>query len=91
MKDNYKNNNNAFFNNKNSFGPASTDESSDNAYQFKNIPMGLSMAFTQNPAAMTAFENMPEDKKRAVLEKASQVKSKKEMMSLVQDISINNL
>ena len=90
MKDNYKNNNNAFFNNKNSFGPAAYNNE-DNPYQFKNIPMGLSMAFTQNPAAMTAFENMPEDKKRAVLNRASQVKSKKEMMSLVQDISINNL
>ncbi len=90
MKDNYKNNNNAFFNNKNSFGPAS-DVNADDTYQFKNIPMGLSMAFGQNPAAMTAFANMPEDKKKAVLDKASNVKSKKEMMSLVQDISINNI
>ena len=90
MKDNYKNNNNAFFNNKNSFAPLN-DYNGDNTYQFKNIPMGLSMAFTQNPAAMTAFENMSEDQKRAVLDKASQVRNKKEMMSLVQNISINNI
>ena len=87
MKDNNKNNNNAFFNNKNSFGM--TD--ANNNYALNNIPMGLSFGFTQNPAAMTAFENMSDEKKKIVLEKAHNVKSKKEMMSLIQDISINNI
>ena len=87
MKDNNKNNNNSFFNNKNSYG---TINSHDN-YTLSNIPMGLSFGFTQNPAAMTAFENMSDENKKIVLEKAHNVKSKKEMMSLIQDISINNI
>lgn len=87
MKDNNKNNNNSFFNNKNSFGMTDTHDN----YALNNIPMGLSFGFTQNPAAMTAFQNMPDNKKKLVLEMASNVKSKKEMMSLIQDISINNI
>lgn len=89
MKDNYKNNSNSFPNNKNSYGTISAKD--DSEYAFKNIPMGLSFAFTQNAAAMTAFENMDDDRKKLVLDKASKVSSKKEMNQLVQDISMNNL
>ena len=78
---------NSFYNTKNSFGVGENK----NDYEFKNIPSGLMSAFTQNPAAMTVFENMDDDTKRKVIEKASHVSSKKEMMKLVQDISINNL
>lgn len=88
MRDNNKNNNNSFFNNKNSFGMTSGNNEN---YAFNNIPMGLSMAFTQNPAALTAFENMDDDKKKRIIEMASKVTSKKEMNTLVQNISINNL
>ena len=52
--------------------------------------MGLSMAFTQNAAAMTVFENMDDEKRRMVIDRASKVQSKKEMNKLVQDISMNN-
>ena len=88
MRNNYKNNNNAFPNNKNSYGSVSKD--TDDRYAFKNIPQGLSFAFTQNAAAMTAFENMSDDMKRRVLDKASHVSSKKEMIQLVQNIATNN-
>ena len=83
-----ENNNNAFPNNKNSYGTLS-DKYAD--YAFKNLPQGLSFGFTQNAAAMTAFENMDDDKKRMVIEMAGKVKSKKEMHELVQNIAINNL
>lgn len=82
-------NNNAFPNNKNSFGTLNADE--DSRYQFKNLPQGLSFGFTQNAAAMTAFENMDDDKKMKVIEMAGKVKSKKEMHELVENIAINNL
>lgn len=88
MKDNNKSNNNSFFNNKNSFGMMSDDNEN---YAFNNIPMGLSMAFTQNPAALTAFQNMDDNRKKKVIEMASNASSKKEMNELVQNISINNL
>ena len=88
MRDNNKNNNNSFFNNKNSFGMMSDN---NETYAFKNIPMGLSMAFTQNPAALPAFQNMDDNRKKKVIEMASNASSKKEMNELVQNISINNL
>ena len=86
--ENMKKNNNAFPNNKNSYGTVS---GKDSEYAFKNIPQGLSFAFTQNAAAMTAFENMDNAKKRRVLDMASKVNSKKEMHELVQNIAMNNL
>lgn len=82
-------NNNTFPNNKNSYGTLGADD--DNRYAFKNLPQGLSFGFTQNAAAMTAFENMDNDKKMKVIEMASKVKSKKEMHELVENIAINNL
>ncbi len=81
-------NNNAFPGNRNSFGTFTEDNSE---YAFKNLPMGLSMAFTQNAAAMTAFENMDEQQKKQIIEKASRVSSKKEMFELVQSISTNSI
>lgn len=56
-----------------------------------DIPLGLSMAFGQNAAAMTAFTNMSPAEQKAVLERARRVSSKKEMTHLVQDIATNNL
>ena len=81
-------NNNTFPGNRNSFGTFTED---NDQYAFKNLPMGLSMAFTQNAAAMTAFENMDEQKKKEVIAKASRVSSKKEMFELVQGISTNSI
>lgn len=91
LKDNNKNNNNAFFNNKNSYGMISANNNNEDEYAYKNLPMGLSMAFTQNAAAMTAFENMDNQKKKQIIEKASKVSSKKEMFELVQSISTNSI
>lgn len=84
-------NNNSFFNNKNSFGMDlnKTEVSSDET--LKNIPLGLSKAFCQNAAALTAFSNMSEQQRKDIIKKASSVNSKKEMTALVQNIAIHNL
>ena len=84
MKNNHKNSNNAFPNNKNSFGNMNT-------FEKKNIPQGLSFAFTQNAAALTAFENMDDATKRKVIDRAGKVTSKKEMTALVQSIATNSI
>ena len=84
-------NNNSFFNNKNSFGMYlnKTEVSSDET--LKDLPLGLSMAFCQNAAALTAFSNMSEQQRKDIIKKASSVNSKKEMTALVQNIAIHNL
>jgi len=89
MIDNNKYNSNSFPSNKNSYGTVSSD--SDERYAFKNLPQGLSFGFTQNAAAMTAFENMDDEKKLRIIDMASKVNSKKEMHNLIQNIAINNL
>ncbi len=86
MQNNHKHNDNAFLGGKNSYGVIGADN-----YKEANLPQGLSMAFCQNAAAMTAFENMNDSDKRKVLDRAAKVNSKKEMISLVQDIATNNL
>ena len=82
-----KTNNNSFIGNKNTF--ASLNSSSD--YSNENMPLGLMSAFCQNPAAMTAFENMDEQKRKKIIDIASKASSKKEMNHLVQNIAVNNL
>ena len=85
-------NNNTFFGNKNTFGVIGSENTAENSqYLENNIPLGLSMAFGQNAAAMTAFANMSMEKKKKIIERASRVSSKKEMTELVQNISMNNL
>ena len=47
------------------------------------LPLGLGMAFAQNPTAMARFTAMSETEKAAVIEKAHSVQSKQEMNALV--------
>lgn len=82
-----KTNSNSFIGNKNTFD--SVDSRAD--YSRQNMPLGLMSAFCQNPAAMTAFENMDEQKRKRVIDLASKASSKKEMNHLVQNIAVNNL
>lgn len=47
------------------------------------MPLGFGMALAQNEAAMHRFEALPEEQKRAVLQQAHDVSSKREMQQLV--------
>lgn len=86
MQNNNKYNNNAFPNNKNSFD----GDVSDNGYVYSNLPQGLASEFKQNAAAITAYNNMSDEKKRMVLDMASKVTNKKQMHELAQNIASNN-
>ncbi|MDY4489569.1 MAG: hypothetical protein SPE19_03475 [Candidatus Faecousia sp.] len=47
------------------------------------LPLGFGMALAQNEQAMHAFEAMTEAQKRAVIEQAHAVSSRREMQQLV--------
>ena len=47
------------------------------------LPLGFGIALAQNEQAMQAFEAMPEEQKRAVIEKTHTVSSRREMQQLV--------
>ena len=48
-----------------------------------DLPLGFGFALAQNPEAMRAFTNMPEEKRSQILQRAHSVSSKSEMQSLV--------
>lgn len=50
---------------------------------FYKIPMGFGMALAVNDPAMNAYAAMTEDQKQAILNKAHNVRSEKEMHDLV--------
>jgi len=52
-----------------------------------DLPLGFSFALAQNPDAMKHFMELPETQQSEILQKAHQVSSKREMQSLVNDLS----
>ena len=50
------------------------------------LPLGFGMALAQNEQAMKNFENLSADEKQAIIDKTHEVKSKKEMNSLVNSL-----
>ena len=50
---------------------------------FYNVPIGFGLALSANTAAMNRYARMTEAQKQAILDKAHQVRSEKEMYSLV--------
>lgn len=52
-----------------------------------NLPLGFSFALAQNPEAMKAFSNFPEEKQTEILNRAKNVASKSEMQTLVNGMS----
>ncbi len=50
------------------------------------LPLGFGMALAQNEQAMKNFENLSADEKQAIIDKTHEVKSKKEMKSLVNSL-----
>ena len=51
------------------------------------LPLGLGMALAQNETAMKRFESMTEPKKQALIQRTHQVKSKREMQQLVNQLT----
>ena len=51
------------------------------------LPLGLGMALAQNEAAMQRFASMTEMEKQALIAQCHQVKSKREMQQLVNQLT----
>ncbi len=51
--------------------------------EFKEIPMGLSMALGQNPEAMKKFCSLTDEEQKQIVEQTHFIKSKQEMKSFV--------
>jgi hypothetical protein len=54
---------------------------------FYNIPIGFGLALSSNTAAMNYYARLPEEQKQAILGKAHNVRSEKEMYSLVASLA----
>lgn len=50
---------------------------------FKEVPMGFSMALAQNEKALKTYAGMQDEERKEVIEKAHNVQSKQEMQRLV--------
>ncbi len=54
---------------------------------FYKVPIGFGMALAMNQPAMNAYSKMTEDQKQAILNKAHNVRSEKEMHDLVNSLA----
>lgn len=54
---------------------------------FYKVPIGFGMALAMNQPAMNAYAAMTEEQKQAILNKAHNVRSEKEMHSLVASLA----
>ncbi len=54
---------------------------------FYKVPIGFGMALAMNPAAMNAYSAMTEEQKQAVLNKAHNARSEKEMHQIVNSLA----
>ena len=54
---------------------------------FYKVPIGFGMALAVNEPAMNAYSKMTEDQKQAILNKAHNVRSEKEMHDLVNSLA----
>ena len=58
---------------------------------FYKVPIGFGMALAMNQPAMSAYAAMTEEQKQAVLNKAHNARSEKEMHQIVNSIAANQL
>ena len=58
---------------------------------FYKVPIGFGMALAMNQPAMNAYATMTEEQKQAVLNKAHNARSEKEMHQIVNSIAANQL
>ena len=54
---------------------------------FYKVPIGFGMALAMNQAAMNVYAAMTEEKKQAIINKAHNVRSEKEMYTLVASLA----
>ncbi len=54
---------------------------------FYKVPIGFGMALAMNPAALNAYSTMTEEQKQAILDRAHNVRSEKEMHDIVNSIT----
>ena len=54
---------------------------------FYKVPIGFGMALAQNTAAMNCYSHLTEQQKQEILTKAHNVRSEKEMYSLVANLA----
>ena len=54
---------------------------------FYNIPIGFGLALSANTAAMNYYSHLPEERKQDILSRAHNVRSEKEMYSLVASLA----
>ncbi len=54
---------------------------------FYKVPIGFGMALAVNEPAMNAYSKMTEDQKQAIINKAHNVRSEKEMHDLVASLA----
>ena len=58
---------------------------------FYKVPIGFGMALAMNQPAMNAYAAMTEEQKQAVLNKAHNVRSEREMHDLVASLAGNTI
>ena len=58
---------------------------------FYKVPIGFGMALAVNEPAMNAYSAMTEDQKQAILNKAHNVRSEKEMHDLVASLAYGTM
>ena len=56
---------------------------------FYKVPIGFGMALAMNPPALNAYSAMTEDQKQAVLNRAHNARSEKEMHQIVSSLAEN--
>lgn len=54
---------------------------------FYKVPIGFGMALAMNPPALNAYSAMTEEQKQAILSKAHNARSEKEMHNIVNSIA----
>lgn len=54
---------------------------------FYKVPIGFGLALAMNPTALNAYSAMTEDQKQAILNKAHNARSEKEMHRIVSGIA----
>ena len=54
---------------------------------FYKVPIGFGMALARNPVALNAYSGMTEEQKQAILSKAHNARSEKEMHDLVNTLA----
>ena len=58
---------------------------------FYKVPIGFGMALAVNEPAINAYSKMTEEQKQAILNKAHNVRSEKEMHDLVASLAHNTM